>query len=194
MQSRGGLATLSILCHEVPHELGDFAVLVRQGFSKRQAIAAQFGTAVAAMVGTAVGLGLQDYAGGDRLVLVTAGGFVYLAAVTILPDVLESHGGHHDNGGGGARPTWRFRLGQLLCFFIGIAFMHAVSLLEGMDADGHHHHGHHEHHGHHDVVTAHHDEHHGLHDVVTDHHDEIPHHDYQHHDHHDHGNHDHGEL
>jgi len=52
MAGRGGLASLSILFHEVPHELGDFCTLVRAGYSKSQAIAAQFATAVAAFAGT----------------------------------------------------------------------------------------------------------------------------------------------
>jgi len=52
----------------------DFAILVKHGFSKKQAILAQFGTAVAAMVGTVVGLMAADMAG-ESLVLVTAGKF-----------------------------------------------------------------------------------------------------------------------
>jgi zinc transporter ZupT len=77
LASRGGLATLSILFHEIPHELGDFAILVKNGFSKNQAIMAQFGTAIAAMLGTIVGLFLHDWAG-ESLLFITAGGFVYL--------------------------------------------------------------------------------------------------------------------
>jgi hypothetical protein len=205
LRSRGGLATLSILCHEIPHELGDFAILVKHGFSKRQAIMAQFGTALAAMIGTGAGLSLQGYAGGDRLVLVTAGGFLYLAAVTILPDLLDDHGGGHGGGGGGGGRlrTLRFRSGQLLCFAVGIGFMYAVSMLEGMDQGGHHghSHGHHEHREALVVMTDHHDHHH--HDEMTDHHDHREmmdhheHHDHHHHDemmdhqdHHDHHHHD----
>jgi zinc transporter 7 len=162
MQSRGGLATLSILFHEIPHELGDFAILVKNGFSKNQAILAQFGTAVAALVGTLVGLMLEGFAG-ESLIFITAGGFVYLAAVSILPEILEESG-----------TSFRFRLAQLACFGIGIAFMHAVSLLESMDGD--HGHGHSHGHHHHDVEHK-------------EHHDE--HHDDGHNDHHEHNSHDH---
>jgi len=159
MKTRGGLATLSILCHEIPHELGDFAILVKNGFSKREAIMAQFGTAFAAMIGTAVGLVTVDMAG-DSLVFVTSGGFVYLATVTILPDILNE------------KASLRFRFAQLLFFGFGVALLYAVCLLEELD-DGHEHghghgHGHHEHHS-----SSHHD-----------HHDEPT-----HHDHHDHGHH-----
>ncbi|KAG7367652.1 ZIP zinc transporter [Nitzschia inconspicua] len=167
IQSRGGLATLSILFHEIPHELGDFAILVKEGFSKRQAILAQFGTAVAAMMGTYVGL-LTAHVAGDELMFITAGGFVYLATVNILPELL-------DEG-----RSWKFRLVQLLFFAMGIGFLYAVSLLEEMDEhshSGHHSHGHHHHHHHHHhhsrqsppeeevVVLEHHHMHHAHHTV-----------------------------
>jgi len=137
LKSRGGLATLSILFHEIPHELGDFAILVKHGFSKKQAILAQFGTSVSAMIGTVVGLLAADMAG-ESLVLVTAGGFVYLATVTILPDILNDDG-----------CSLQFRLAQILSFALGVAFLYAVSLLEEMESHSGHGHGHsHQHHDH----------------------------------------------
>lgn len=170
MKTRGGLATLSILFHEIPHELGDFAVLVKNGFSKQDAIIAQFGTAFAAMIGTSVGL-LAEQMAGDSLVFITSGGFVYLATVNILPDVLNE------------KASLRFRLAQLLFFGLGVAFLYAVCLLEEMDGGHGHGHGHHEHDEHHE---EHHDE-----PVHNDHHDE--HHDLHDHGHRSHGHH-HGEL
>ena len=162
MKTRGGLATLSILFHEIPHELGDFAILVKNGFSKQDAIMAQFGTAFAAMIGTSVGLLAKEMAG-DSLVLITSGGFVYLATVNILPDILNE------------KASLRFRLAQLVFFGFGVAFLYAVCLLEEMDGGGHGHgHGHHEH------QEDHHEEHH------EDHHEEH-HEEHGHHDHHDHG-------
>lgn len=182
MQSRGGLATLSILFHEIPHELGDFAILVKQGFSKQQAILAQFGTAIAAMMGTYVGL-LTANVAGEELLFITAGGFVYLATVNILPELLDEH------------RSWKFRAMQLLFFAMGIGFLYAVSLLEELD-EQHSHSGHS--HGHH---------HHHPQPLETDHFDHHDHHVNNHdasHDHshghhagsHDHGDHlyDHGEL
>ena len=165
LTSRGGLATLSILFHEIPHELGDFAILVKSGMSKKRAIMAQFGTAVAAMIGTFVGLFLQGWvtAGDESLIFLTAGGFIYLATVTILPDVL-------DEG-----TSLQFRLAQLTCFATGVAFLYAVTLLESGDGHGHGAHGHS--HGHH-----HHEKHPEDHDSHLDAHD----HDHQHsHGHHE---------
>ena len=136
LQSRGGLASISILLHEVPHELGDFCTLVKAGYSKSQAVMAQFGTAVAAFMGTALALTVSqgDWAG-ERLLFVTAGGFVYLAATTLLPEVLD----HGDT-------TLFYRLLQLAFFVAGIGFLYMVAHLE---EQGNHQHATHHHHQHH---------------------------------------------
>ena len=47
---------ISVIFHEIPHEIGDFTILVQNGLSKQEAIKAQFLTAIAAFGGTAVGL------------------------------------------------------------------------------------------------------------------------------------------
>ena len=138
----GGVATLSILLHEIPHELGDYAILLQSGFTKRQAILAQFGTAVAAMLGAIVGVwAAQTWTGIQYL---TAGGFVYLASTSILPQVLQ------DSTSSSSTTNWTFRFAQLLAFLTGIAALYLVAVLEHDDDHHHHHHGgHHHHHDHH---------------------------------------------
>jgi hypothetical protein len=185
LQSSGGLATtMSIMFHEIPHELGDFAILVKQGYSKHQAIMAQFGTAVAAMMGTYVGLMVSSIAHsrmGDELLLVTAGGFVYLASVNILPELLDE-----------SNRSWKQRLIQLVVFALGIGLLYAVSLLEEMDHHGHDHHHHHSF-GHDEHLDTHHHNHDTIHEHSHPHlySTESQDHGY----HHDHGHHhDHGEL
>lgn len=156
MASQGGLATISILFHEIPHELGDYCVLVRGGFSKKQAITTQFCTAIAAMIGSLVGLLVVEGWGSHSMVYLTAGGFVYLACVTILPQVLEESS------------SLKMRILQLLAFGTGIAFMYAVLMLEEHDHDHSHGHYHsssieegaaHEQHQHHEHASAHHHNH-----------------------------------
>jgi zinc transporter 7 len=140
LASRGGLATISIMFHEIPHELGDYCILLKGGFTKPQAIMAQFVTAIAAMIGTVVGLlwGAGAGEGGgcsQSVIYLTAGGFVYLASVNILPQVLEEHVG------------FRVRMAQLCAFGVGVAFMYGVLLLEDHDHSscGQHDHAHHDH-------------------------------------------------
>jgi zinc transporter 7 len=122
LRSRGGLATLAVLFHEIPHELGDYSILVSSGFTKMEAIKTQFITAVAAYCGTFVGLygmtAMKEILGNDLMIPFTAGGFLYLASVTILPELLQKN------------VSRRARIAQILAFCIGIGFMYGVAVLE----------------------------------------------------------------
>ena len=51
----GHLTTLAILLHEVPHEISDFAILLRAGFDRWGAAKAQILTASGSLFGTLVG-------------------------------------------------------------------------------------------------------------------------------------------
>mmetsp|Transcript_12106 Transcript_12106/g.25794 ORF Transcript_12106/g.25794 Transcript_12106/m.25794 type:complete len:361 (-) Transcript_12106:90-1172(-) len=129
LKSKGGLASISVFLHEIPHELGDFATLVKAGLSRNMAICAQFLTAIAAFLGTAFGLfsgHIIEGLGHDILVPFTAGGFVYLACVTILPDVLETD------------VSVMLRLSQVCSFLLGVGFMYGVAYLEDMENSSHH--------------------------------------------------------
>lgn len=86
----GLVTTLTILIHEVPHEIGDFAILIQSGCSKRKAMMLQLVTAVGALLGTFVGL-LAESSGTTTLWILpfTAGGFIYIALVSVLPELLE---------------------------------------------------------------------------------------------------------
>ncbi|KAI5116657.1 hypothetical protein M0805_004918 [Coniferiporia weirii] len=46
----GATTTLACFAHEIPHEIADYSILVRSGFSKRQAMQSQYITAVGAFV------------------------------------------------------------------------------------------------------------------------------------------------
>ncbi|XP_075163940.1 zinc/iron regulated transporter-related protein 71B [Haematobia irritans] len=83
-----GLATaFAVLCHELPHELGDFALLLQTGVSIRRAIYLNIVSSVLSFVGMSIGLlvaGLHSnmtqwiYAG-------TAGSFLYIALADLVP-------------------------------------------------------------------------------------------------------------
>ncbi|XP_030644528.1 zinc transporter Slc39a7 [Chanos chanos] len=86
----GTVTTLTILLHEVPHEIGDFAILVQSGCTKKKAMCLQLLTAVGALAGTACSL-LAEGVGAAATAWIlpfTAGGFVYIATVTVLPELL----------------------------------------------------------------------------------------------------------
>jgi len=87
----GYITTITILLHEVPHEIGDFAILIQSGCSKKQAMLLQLTTAIGAMCGTYVSLlaeGMGDYAT-SWILPFTAGGFIYIATVSVIPELLS---------------------------------------------------------------------------------------------------------
>lgn len=150
--------------------------------TKKQAIQTQFTTAIAAYCGTIIGLfGMEQMKlalGYDLMVPFTAGGFIYLAAVTILPSLLLEE----------TKKGLMIRLLHVMAFIVGIGFMYFVAILEHQNGgcSGHSHsHGHH-HHDEHDVVDNQDNHHHNNHD---DHHYDNSYHDYDHHSH-DHHHHD----
>ena len=106
-QSIGVITTLTILLHEgknykvqnqfvefsflVPHEIGDFAILVQSGATKERAMMLQLVTAMGAMMGTVVGLLLGGTFGAVSIILpFTAGGFIYIATVGVIPEILAN--------------------------------------------------------------------------------------------------------
>ncbi|KAI0280845.1 Zinc/iron permease [Russula aff. rugulosa BPL654] len=46
----GATTTLACFAHEIPHEIADYSILIRSGFTKRQAMQSQFLTAVGAFL------------------------------------------------------------------------------------------------------------------------------------------------
>jgi len=87
-RAMGLTVTLAMFLHEIPHEVGDYAVLVSQGLSRWGAFKAQFVSALGALLGCWFGL----VVGSDQPVFIlafTAGGFVYIAMSSILPQLIE---------------------------------------------------------------------------------------------------------
>lgn len=91
---RLGLATtLAVALHEVPQELGDFAVLVHAGVGRTRALLFNFLTALTAVAGGVVALLIGQASDMLPFFLVpfTAGTFIYLAVGDLIPE-LHSHG------------------------------------------------------------------------------------------------------
>jgi zinc and cadmium transporter len=91
-----GLATtMAIILHEIPQELGDFGVLIHAGFTKRQALVANFASALFAFLGAGVGLLLAG--AGETLATlmlpVAAGGFIYIATADLIPELHKTRNG-----------------------------------------------------------------------------------------------------
>jgi zinc transporter ZupT len=85
--------TLAVLLHEIPQELGDFAVLVHAGLSARRALWMNLLSAAVAIAGAIVTLLLGSFVYAQvtlTLLPVTAGGFLYIATVVLMPELLRN--------------------------------------------------------------------------------------------------------
>jgi zinc transporter 13 len=96
-RSMGITTTLSILLHEVPHELGDFAILLRGGLTKSRAAVLQLVTAFAGLAGAMFVIFLEDV---NPVIVVrfivpfTVGAFMYVSLTNVIPE-LKSDSRHY---------------------------------------------------------------------------------------------------
>ncbi|VVB57367.1 Zinc transporter ZupT [uncultured archaeon] len=114
----GVLATISIIAHEIPQEIGDFSLLIWGGFSKQKALAFNFLSALTALAGAILTYFLAPAVPGLVAVLLplAAGNFIYVACVDLVPELHKE------------RDTRR-SLMQLACFVGGILLVVVVGAL-----------------------------------------------------------------
>ena len=116
----GVSTTLAVLLHEIPQEFGDFGILIHSGLSVRKALLVNLGSASVAILGTALSLlaaSVAQEAVTSTLVPLTAGGFVYLAAADLIPEL------QHDR-------SVRALIVQTILISSGIAVMGLITFIE----------------------------------------------------------------
>jgi zinc and cadmium transporter len=116
----GMVTTLAVIFHEVPQEIGDFGVLVYGGFSKTRALAVNFLCALTAVLGALAGYTLSGINSHISLFLIpfTAGGFIYIAASDLIPELHKE------------KDTTRANI-AFAAFIFGIIFMAAAKYVAG---------------------------------------------------------------
>ncbi|MCX6772917.1 MAG: ZIP family metal transporter [Candidatus Micrarchaeota archaeon] len=85
----GATTTVAVALHEIPHEIGDFGLLLYAGYSKNKAIFYNFLSGLTAIAG---GLAFYFFAGGVQHIeayalAFTAGTFIYIAGANLLPEL-----------------------------------------------------------------------------------------------------------
>lgn len=117
----GGFSTsLAVFCHELPHELGDFAILIKAGMSVKSAVYYNLLTGVLSFIGMIFGIAFgqsQDVA--QWMFAVAAGLFIYIALVDMMPEISASH-----------KSLGQFLL-QILGMLSGVGIMLLIALYEG---------------------------------------------------------------
>ncbi|MBW3533902.1 MAG: ZIP family metal transporter [Gemmatimonadetes bacterium] len=115
----GLVTTGAVLLHAVPHEAGDFGILVRGGLEVRRAVLLNLLSTSATIVGAVVVLaaGSRSLGFADLLLPISAGNFVYIAAADLIPELRH----HHDR---------RDSTGHALLLLVGVGLMLALRLVE----------------------------------------------------------------
>lgn len=85
----GIITSLAVALHEIPQEIGDFAVLLYAGFEKKKALVVNFLVALTVVLGGVVGYFLSFLVESlvGYLLPFAAGGFIYIAASDLMPEI-----------------------------------------------------------------------------------------------------------
>ncbi len=114
----GFTTTIAVILHEVPQEIGDFAVLVYGGFSKKKAMFYNLLAALAAVIGAILMLAIGEFLTHLPIFLVpfTAGGFIYIAGTDLIPEMHKE-----------VRP--KISVVQMIAIIAGISVMYLLIFL-----------------------------------------------------------------
>jgi zinc and cadmium transporter len=118
--SLGVVTTLAVAAHEIPHRVGDFAILVQAGFSRSRALLLNLATGLASIIGA-----VAAYYGLRRALDVlpyalafAAAGFLYIAVAGLIPGLHR-------------RADPRTSLIQVILISLGIAVIAAAEHFTG---------------------------------------------------------------
>lgn len=113
-----GLTTsLAVILHEIPQEIGDFGILIHHQITVKKALVYNFLSALFSFFGVLL-VFIFDTSFSLFLIPVTAGGFIYLAATDLIPELHR-----HDT-------KIKSSLIQLICILFGIGLMFGLTFLE----------------------------------------------------------------
>nr|CDS28421.1 peptidyl prolyl cis trans isomerase CWC27 [Hymenolepis microstoma] len=143
----GFVTTLTVLIHELPHEIGDYAILIKSGCGVYRAMLLQLLTAFGALLGAslsllAAGVGMDGQITSASQVLLspelittcllpfTAGGFIYIALVSVLPDLLAEQHQPIDRDSGKIVRRIGQGLAEFTALILGVGLMAAIGLFE----------------------------------------------------------------
>jgi len=115
----GIATTLAVILHEIPQEIGDFAVLLHAGYTRKRALWLNFLSALTAVLGTLVAfmLGEAGESFTNWVLPIAAGGFIYIAVADLIPELHKTKKINHS-------------FFQLLALILGVVLMVGLVFLE----------------------------------------------------------------
>ena len=115
----GIATTIAVIFHEIPQEIGQFAILVHGGWSRKKALLYNFASALTAIAGAVAVLVFSQSFAAAPLALLSLGAasFIYIAMADLLPELQKE-----------SRPGQFTSL--LISMIAGIAVMASLLVLE----------------------------------------------------------------
>jgi len=115
----GIATTVAVILHEIPQEIGDFAVLLHAGYTKSRALWLNFLSALCAVLGVVltIVLGETGRVFTEWILPIAAGGFIYVAVADLIPELQKTKKIKHSAL-------------QIMAVVAGILAMVALTLLE----------------------------------------------------------------
>lgn len=113
----GLTTTLAVILHEIPQEIGDFGIMIHHGVSVKKTVFYNFITSLTSFLGVLT-IFLFNYDFSSYIIPITAGGFIYLAATDLIPELHR-----HDAKIGQS-------IIQLVFILLGITLMSLLLFLE----------------------------------------------------------------
>ncbi len=110
--------TLAVMLHELPHEIGNVAVLLHAGYSRKKALFYNFLSAALSILGVLLVFAFSEsIAIGQYMLPFAAGNLLYIAGSDLIPEL------HKESKAVKS-------LGQLICILLGMAMMYGVKVME----------------------------------------------------------------
>jgi zinc and cadmium transporter len=115
----GIATTIAVILHEIPQEIGDFAVLIHSGYTKNKALLWNFISALASFLGLIIVFIFGNIIEGSIIwfMPVAAGGFIYIALADLIPELHKTNNIKHS-------------IIQISIIMLGVLSMIALTLLE----------------------------------------------------------------
>ncbi len=114
----GIATTFAIILHEIPQEIGDFAILIHSGYTRAKALLVNFLSALISVLGAGFALLLGDIS--DKitpaLIAIAAGSFLYIAGSDLVPELHKIS-------------ELKKSIVQFIAIIIGISLMFALTLI-----------------------------------------------------------------